>query len=55
MQVDVNLPKAAAQDPSVTDPTTVTINADGKYFVNDLEVPKEQLRTKYCKISRRYT
>ena len=32
--------KAAAQDPSVTDPTTVTINADGKYFVNDLETPK---------------
>ena len=41
--IDVNLPKAVAQDPSVTDPTTVTINAEGKYFVNDLETPKEQL------------
>ena len=39
--IDVNLPKASAQDPSVTDPTTVTINAEGKYFVNDLEVPKK--------------
>ena len=47
--IDVNLPKAAAQDPSVTDPTTVTINADGKYFVNDLETPKEQLEQNIVK------
>ena len=48
--IDVNLPKAAAQDPSVTDPTTVTINADGKYFVNDLETPKEQLEQDIVKL-----
>lgn len=41
--IDVNLPKAAEINPSTQDPITVTINADGKYFVNDLELPKEQL------------
>ena len=48
--IDVNLPKASAQDPSVTDPTTVTINAEGKYFVNDLEVQKEQLEQNIVKL-----
>ena len=48
--IDVNLPKASAQDPSVTDPTTVTINADGKYFVKHLEVPKEQLEQNIVKL-----
>lgn len=41
--IDVNLPKAEAQNPSITDPATVTITAEGKYFVNDLETPKEKL------------
>ena len=41
--IDVKLPKAVAGDPSVQDPTAVTITQDGKYFVNDKEIPKEQL------------
>lgn len=41
--IEVKLPKAVAGDPSVQDPTSVTITADGKYFVNDKEIPKEQL------------
>ncbi len=41
--IDVKLPKAVAVDPSVQDPTTVTITKDGNYFVNDKEIQKEQL------------
>lgn len=41
--IDVNLPKADAANVSAQDPSTVTINPEGKYFVNDKEVPKEQL------------
>ena len=41
--IDVKLPKADATNPSVQDPSTVTIKEDGKYFVNDKEIPKDQL------------
>lgn len=41
--IDVKLPTADAADPSVQDPSTVTIKEDGKYFVNDKEIAKEQL------------
>ena len=41
--IDVKLPKADAANVSAQDPSTVTINPEGKYFVNDKEVPKEQL------------
>ena len=41
--IDVKLPKADAANPSVQDPSTVTIKEDGKYFVNDKEIPKDQL------------
>lgn len=41
--IDVKLPKADATNVSAQDPSTVTINPEGKYFVNDKEVPKEQL------------
>ncbi|WP_285269719.1 ExbD/TolR family protein [Kaistella rhinocerotis] len=41
--IDVKLPKAHATNVSAQDPSTVTINPEGKYFVNDKEVPKEQL------------
>lgn len=41
--IEVSLPKADAENPSVQDPTFVTITADGKYYVNDKEIPKEQL------------
>lgn len=41
--IDVKLPSADAQTPSAQDPATVTIQEDGKYFVNDKEIAKEQL------------
>ena len=41
--IDVKLPSADSTNPSVQDPSTVTIKQDGKYFVNDREIPKEQL------------
>ncbi len=41
--IDVKLPKAEAANPSVQDPATVTIQEDGKYFVNDKEIPKLDL------------
>lgn len=39
----MKLPKATANNPSVQDPSVVTIKEDGRYFVNDKEIPKEQL------------
>ena len=41
--IDVKLPSAEAINPSVQDQSTVTIKEDGKYFVNDKEIAKEQL------------
>ena len=41
--IDVKLPKADATITSAKDPTTVTITEDGKFFVNDKEIPKENL------------
>ncbi len=41
--IDVKLPKAETANPSVQDPATVTIQEDGKYFVNDKEIPKLDL------------
>ena len=41
--IEVKLPTADAANPSVQDPAVVTIKEDGKYFVNDKEIPKEQL------------
>lgn len=41
--IDVKLPKAVTTNPSVQDPAVVTIKEDGKYFVNDKELPKDQL------------
>jgi len=41
--IEVKLPTADATNPSVQDPTTVTINEAGKYFVNDKEIKKEDL------------
>ncbi len=41
--IDVKLPTAEAANPSVQDPAVVTIQEDGKYFVNDNEIAKEQL------------
>ena len=41
--IEVSLPKADVENPSVQDPTFVTITADGKYYVNDKEIPKDQL------------
>ena len=41
--IEVKLPSADASNPSAQDPATVTINEAGKYFVNDKEIPKENL------------
>lgn len=41
--IDVQLPEAAAGDPSIQDPISVVITAEGKYFVDDKEIGKEQL------------
>lgn len=41
--IDVQLPEAAAGDPSIQDPISVVITAEGKYFVDDKEIVKEQL------------
>ena len=41
--IDVKLPKAVSGNPSVQTPTEVTITQEGKYFVNDKEIAKENL------------
>ena len=41
--IEVKLPTADTTNPSVQDPSVVTIKEDGKYFVNDKEIAKEQL------------
>lgn len=41
--IDVKLPKAEATNPSVQDLATVTIREDGKFYLNDKEIAKEQL------------
>lgn len=41
--IEVKLPNADAANPSAQDPATVTINEAGKYYVNDKEIPKENL------------
>ena len=41
--IEVKLPSTANSDPNVQDPTAVTITKDGKYFVNDKEIHREQL------------
>ncbi|MDO5615403.1 MAG: biopolymer transporter ExbD [Cruoricaptor ignavus] len=41
--IDVKLPQASTQDQSTQDPTVVTITQDGKYYVADKELPKDQL------------
>ncbi len=41
--IEVKLPNADTANPSAQDPATVTINEAGKYYVNDKEIPKENL------------
>lgn len=41
--IDVQLPEATAGDPSIQDPISVVITAEGKYFVDDKEIGKEHL------------
>lgn len=41
--IEVKLPNADAANPSAQDPATVTIDEAGKYYVNDKEIPKENL------------
>lgn len=41
--IEVKLPSADTKNPSAQDPSVVTIKEDGKYFVNDKEIQKEEL------------
>lgn len=41
--IDVKLPQAVSVNPSTQDPTTVSIKEDGKYYVNDQEIQKQDL------------
>ena len=41
--IDVKLPESATSNQNNQDPTAVTISADGKYFVGDKEIEKENL------------
>ncbi len=43
--IEVKLPKATTGDPNLQDPTVVTVSKDGKYFVNDKEVTKENIES----------
>lgn len=44
--LEVDLPKAQQGSPNVQNTLSVSINAEGKYFVNDVETPKDQLEAK---------
>lgn len=48
--IEVSLPKADAKNPTMQDPTFVTISENGKYYINDREVPKEQLEQDLVKL-----
>ena len=41
--IEVKLPQASTTSPSIQDPSVVTIREDGRYFVNDKEIAREQL------------
>lgn len=41
--IDVKLPKAESVDSDVPNPVAVSIKPDGTFYVDDKEVPKEQL------------
>ena len=41
--IEVKLPSADTKNLSAQDPSVVTIKEDGKYFVNDKEIQKEEL------------
>lgn len=41
--IEVELPEASTVSASAQDPTTVTINDSGLYYINDKEILKEEL------------
>ncbi len=41
--IDVKLPQASTTNASAQDPTTVTINEEGIFYINDKEIPREEL------------
>jgi len=41
--IDLTLPSAESAPASTTDPITVSVTADGKYYVNEAEVQIEEL------------
>lgn len=43
--IDVKLPEAKAGDPSIQESVSVIISTDGKYFIEDKEIAKEELES----------
>ncbi|MFZ2794567.1 MAG: biopolymer transporter ExbD, partial [Prolixibacteraceae bacterium] len=43
--IDVKLPKVEIENPNIPSQVTVTIKADGSYFVDDVLVKKETLES----------
>lgn len=41
--IEVKLPKASDANPNVQDPTNVVVNEEGKFFINDNEIPKQEI------------
>lgn len=41
--IEVHLPQASTENQNAQDPTAVSITPEGKYFVGEQEIPKEEL------------
>lgn len=41
--IDVKLPKASSGDPSIQDPTVITVSDKGLYYINDKEIPNTEI------------
>lgn len=48
--IEVKLPQASETSVTNQEPTTVTISAEGKYFINDKEIPKEAVEAQLAQI-----
>ncbi|WKS95326.1 ExbD/TolR family protein [Riemerella columbina] len=48
--IEVKLPQASETSVANQEPTTVTISAEGKYFINDKEIPKEAVEAQLAQI-----
>lgn len=43
--IDVKLPKASSGDPSIQDPTVITVSDKGLYYINDKEIPNTEIES----------